>query len=631
MKRDRKMRFRFLTLIPDAGSLAKAARILEYLIICCYNDTITVDDSDEDFYMKLIADYSMPIAAALLLAVFFLSLPDLKTTPLPDGDKKRRVLTRADALIMALITLVYGAVAFYRLGDTKAPQSFENMENNYAVIELPDEEIYHLSFYTGIGIGSYQIDYSADGEHFEYLTSFTQSHADDLKWHNVVFDSLLHGGVIHIFGTGNVWLGEVVFTDGNGVPVQITADKTTLCDEQALYQPTQTYMNSSYFDEIYHARTAWEHLNNINPYEITHPPLGKLIISVGIALFGMTPFGWRFSGTLFGVLMLPIMYVFLKKLFGGKAVPAAGTVVFASDFMHFVQTRISTIDTYAVFFILLMYLFMYLFFTEHRLRDLALSGLFFGLGAASKWTCLYAGAGLALIWAWYWVKNARLGLKAFLKNCGFCLLFFVLLPCGIYYLAYLPYGRASGYALFSGEYLQMVLDNQEYMFNYHSGVVATHPYSSRWYQWILDIRPILYYLQYLPNGMRSSFGAFVNPALCWGGFMALFVLLYLALARRDETAAFILLGYLAQLVPWMFVSRLTFAYHYFPCTVFLVLAMGYVFSIFCQNGRHGRRCVWGFALGSLALFALFYPALSGAPVNNALATRLLGWLPSWPF
>ena len=131
--------------------------------------------------------------------------------------------------------------------------------------------------------------------------------------------------------------------------------------------------------------------------------------------------------------------------------------------------------------------------------------------------------------------------------------------------------------------------------------------------------------------MRSSFGAFVNPALCWGGFIALFVLLYLVIARRDETAAFILLGYLAQLVPWMFVSRLTFEYHYFPCTVFLVLAMGYVFSIFCQNGRSGRRYVWGFALGSLALFALFYPALSGAPVNNGLATRLLGWLPSWPF
>ena len=73
------------------------------------------------------------------------------------------------------------------------------------------------------------------------------------------------------------------------------------------------------------------------------------------------------------LLMLPLLYVFLKKLFGSRTVSAAGTVVFAADFMHFVQTRIATIDTYAVFFILLMYLFMYLFFTENRLRDLACS------------------------------------------------------------------------------------------------------------------------------------------------------------------------------------------------------------------------------------------------------------------
>lgn len=43
-----------------------------------------------------------------------------------------------------------------------------------------------------------------------------------------------------------------------------------------------TYLNSSYFDEIYHARTALEHIENIYPYEITHPPLGKLIIGIGI-------------------------------------------------------------------------------------------------------------------------------------------------------------------------------------------------------------------------------------------------------------------------------------------------------------------------------------------------------------
>jgi len=131
-----------------------------------------------------------------------------------------------------------------------------------------------------------------------------------------------------------------------------------------------------------------EHLNGIYPYEITHPPLGKIIIGIGISLFGMTPFGWRFSGTFFGVLMLPVIYVFAKKLFGGKAVPTACMLLVATDFMHFVQTRIATIDTYAVFFILLMYLFMYMYLEGGKWRDLALSGIFFGLGAASKWTCL---------------------------------------------------------------------------------------------------------------------------------------------------------------------------------------------------------------------------------------------------
>ena len=100
----------------------------------------------------------------------------------------------------------------------------------------------------------------------------------------------------------------------------------------------------------------------------------------------MTPFGWRFSGTMFGVLMLPVTYLFLKKLFGGCAVPALGTAVFAADFMHFVQTRIATIDTYGVFFLLLMYYFMYVWLSEDRGWALALSGVCFGLGAASKWT-----------------------------------------------------------------------------------------------------------------------------------------------------------------------------------------------------------------------------------------------------
>ena len=112
----------------------------------------------------------------------------------------------------------------------------------------------------------------------------------------------------------------------------------------------------------------------------------------------MTPFGWRFSGTLVGILMLPAMYRFLKRLFGTGRVPVLGTALLASGFLHYVQTRIATVDSYAVFFILLMYDAMYAWLAEGKTRDLARCGVMFGLGVACKWICLYAGAGLAGIW-----------------------------------------------------------------------------------------------------------------------------------------------------------------------------------------------------------------------------------------
>ncbi len=570
----------------------------------------------------------------LLLTVFFLSLPDLRRCTLcaPEKDFSLR---RADALIMALITLGYGAIAFLNLGSTKNPQSFVNMENKTAYVELSlsEERVTRLMIYTGIGIGGYTIEYTTNGEDNYLLAEFEQSHAEDLKWHDVPLNFYISGGTVKISGRGNVWLGELVALTENGESVPITGgSEPALFDEPGLQPEKQNYFNSSYFDEIYHARTAWEHLEGVYPYEITHPPLGKLIIGLGISLFGMTPFGWRFSGTLFGVLMLPILYVFAKKMFGGRAVPAAVSLLMASDFMHFVQTRIATIDTYAVFFILLMYLFMYLFVTEGRWRDLALCGVFFGMGAASKWTCLYAGAGLALIWLIYVivrVKSGTLDFKAFAKLSGFCMVFFVLIPAGIYYLSYIPYGIAAGNSnVFSADYLRIVLDNQAYMFNYHSNIVAEHPYSSRWYQWLLNIRPILYYLEYLPDGRRSSFGAFLNPALCWGGFISLFFVGWLAIRRRDRASGFILLGYLAQLLPWIPISRLTFAYHYFPCTIFLALSLGQCFNIIRLNCKNWKLQIGAFALGSIALFVLFYPVLSGMPRQPI---GIWSWLPTWPF
>ena len=616
--------------------------------------------------------YFLPILTGLLLLALYLGIPNPlrcvlpgETPPAPAGKRRQaasrllredrsRKLSRRDLLPLLLVTALYACAAFFRLGSTSAPQSFVPMEGQEAVIELP-EGVYpsRILLYPGVGMGSYALDASEDGEDWQYLDAFNQDHIAVLKWTAITPETSLRPRYIRICATsGEPWLGEVVPLNGDGDPIAVSCNIPQLCDEADTVPLSQSFQNSSYFDEIYHARTAWEHLNGVWPYEITHPPLGKEIMGLGIRLFGMTPFGWRFSGTLFGTLMLPLLYVFLKKLFGGQLLPSLGTLLFASDFMHYVQTRIATIDTYSVFFILLMYLFLWIWLSEDKLWALALCGVSFGLGAAAKWTSIYAGAGLALLWAVHWIlrfvkahrdaaaedgtdspdSNSEL-FPAFLKNVLFCLVFFIAVPLLIYYLSYLPYGRARGVSLFSGDYLRIVLDNQNYMFTYHSKSVlgATHPYSSNWYHWLIDYRPILYVLEYPTPGLRSSIGAFLNPVLCWGGLLSLPVLCWMAIRRRDRLAAFILVGYLSQLLPWVPVERLTFAYHYFPSALFLVLSLSYTMALLRENRSSWKLSALSLTAGSIALFVLFFPVLNGLPIKSELADALLKWLPSWPF
>ncbi len=580
------------------------------------------------------------------------------------GDDGKRI-GRKDWLIMLCLSICYGLIAFLNLGTTDSPESFCRFRERgqYALIELKNPEgISAVSYFTGIHTGNYYLQFSEDGENFVDVGVMEQGYADLLKWKRLeTWDYIGETRFVRLIADEEVWLGELALYDIDGNKIE--SDKLIipdgcipLFDERDTVPEKSTYLNSSYFDEIYHVRTAYEHLESVWPYEISHPPLGKLIISLGISIFGLNPFGWRFMGTLVGVLMLPAFYVFTKRMFGGIAVPTLVSLLSATDLMHFAQTRIATIDSYSVFFILLMYLFMYIYLQSDRsgrkwVLPLALSGICFGLGAASKWTCIYAGAGLGLIWLVDRIERyvsaagssedeeeRRAAIKGYwrenVKNIAICLVFFVAVPLLIYYVSYYAYGKAEGMKgvgmFFRREYLDIVLQNQEYMFSYHSGVDATHPYSSRWWQWIINGRPILYYLDYSGNE-KSTIGAFLNPFLCWGGLAAMISMLWLWIKEKDRTARFIFLGYMAQLLPWVFVSRIVFEYHYFPSSVFLLLALGYVLDSLRRRCESWKWLLPAVAAVSIVLFAAYYPVVSGAWVSRDFAENCLGWFATWPF
>ena len=212
----------------------------------------------------------------------------------------------------------------------------------------------------------------------------------------------------------------------------------------------------------------------------------------------------------------------------------------------------------------------------------------------------------------------------------------MLVPCCIYYVSYWSYAPSQGvdgpFRLFKPGYMRIVLDNQEYMWNYHSDLESTHPYSSKWYQWIFDVRPILYYMENAADGSSVRIASFNSPLVSWAGLAAMVAMGWLAVRDRDRTAGFILVGYLANLLPWVLVSRLTFAYHYFPASVFLALGIGYLFGDLRRHDPRWKASVGSFTAAALALFCVFYPVLAGVSRPEWYAKLFLRWfVDTWPF
>ena len=435
---------------------------------------------------------------------------------------KHHPMERGDALPLLLLTAVYALTAFFQLGDFNAPQSMVKFQqgDSYEFSYNQPVTVDTVSLYTSLGTGYYTLEWEEEDGRW-YSLRPEQYYNSLFKWHILELDRNVDQNGLEITKDNDnldaeplgpitaarfritassaprdegLWLSELALWSGGQAlpqPDHVDDGAAALFDEYELWSDQYTYMNSTYFDEIYHPRTAYEHLNNVYPYEVSHPPLGKLIISIGIAMFGMVPFGWRFMGTLFGVLMVPILYVFLKNLFGKTPVALCGAALFTFDFMHLVQTRIATIDTYGVFFILVSYYFMYRWLTvpagkklRHYVLPLFLSGLFWGVGCASKWTVVYAGAGLALLWLlgmifkagdWHEAELAaqtqpvppevRLEVtEAMFREeqpawtpprvpsftahawgtVGLSVVFFVVIPLMIYTASYFPYAAAKG-------------------------------------------------------------------------------------------------------------------------------------------------------------------------------------------
>ena len=574
-------------------------------------------------------------------------------------------MTKVDYIIVTVIMVLYSCVAFYHLGDMDAPHTEYSLVNEGAItIDLGEpKKVSEMWVYLGHEFDQdYWVSYSTDDETWYSLFTVEDpwKTGSVYNWNKTEVD--IFARYIHIEPVDenhNDCVIEMVLKDPEGNLLEpVNKDRFyNLFDEQQYAVTEDTYLNGTYFDEVHYTRHIYEMKNGLYTYENTHPQLGKEIMSLGTFIFGMNPFGWRFSGTVCGIIMIFAMYVFAKKFFSDTKLATLTTVVFTSDFMHFVQSRIATIDVYAVMFIMLSFIFIYeytqLNFYDTPLRKtyrpLFLCGLFAGLAISSKWIGVYSAAGIAVLLFIMFVYRYReyaLALKRvetdfkkgsdfdivrvfnrrLIKTVLWCVLVFIIIPLILYTLTYIPFNDGvEGRSLIS-----KMLNAQKTMFNYHTNITSTHPYSSEWYQWPVMTKPVLFVFETISETSRRVITLLGNPAIWWLGIPASLYMIYLWLNERDRKAGFLLVGYLAQYLPWLLVERYVFIYHYFASVPFITVMIIYSLTRLGKRfPKIGNKPVYVYAAICVLLFILFLPILNGSEVTVDYITHFLKWSKDW--
>lgn len=409
------------------------------------------------------------------------------------------------------------------------------------------------------------------------------------------------------------------------------------------------------FDELYFANDAHDDLQG-KDYLDPEPPLAKLVIALGIKLFGFNSFGWRVGSAVFGTLLCGLMYLLARQLVTMRFFAITAGLLTTLDGMTFVESRTAVIDIFPITFAVLAYLLFHLHLradTVFRQRlTIILTGGVLGLALGSKWTALAAYGTIVVILVVMLIRRSQRYDRGTGATAAVSL---GLLPGLIYLLTFTHYLTIShsldGYAAASLSFHPFHLDAtaawrslanwHRWAFTYHYTLRAPHPYYSPWFSWPILYRPVAYYYasQHLgldPSGQQLVAEIFNlgNPIIWWAGVAAMVPVMLLAVIRRSYPAAFIAVAFFAAWLPFSRVPRGLFLYHMLGGLPFMFLAVALVLTQ-ARTLRwrrfpfiNGVTAGYAYLATMILFFCYFYPLWTGLPVPYPSWLDHM-WLPKW--
>ena len=391
---------------------------------------------------------------------------------------------------------------------------------------------------------------------------------------------------------------------------------------QCLFAWRVTVPHQLVFDEVHYVPAARTLAALSRPVNIEHPLLGKLLIALGMAIFGDGPLGWRALSTVAGTAV--VVGVFAVLWFGTQRLRPAivGSVLVIVNFTVFIQARIAMLDGFMAAFVVLGVAFLLASMRAGGRQMWALwvgGALCLGLATACKWVAgpYVAAAALAFLVLRRQRPDRWLGMHplAALAVLG-------LISVGTYFATFAPAFFYRHDALT----LRGLVAFQWEMYREQTQVLPAHTYQSRWWTWPLDLRPI-WYLYEPADGAQRGILMIGNPAVMWGGLVAVLACAIGWLRTRAVAVGAAAILWLFSIAIWAAIPKsLGFFYYYYLSSIWLPIAIAVAFD---RLGGRFRKWDEAFLALSVALFVLFYPIIAATALPDPQAFNRWMWFDGW--
>ncbi len=420
----------------------------------------------------------------------------------------------------------------------------------------------------------------------------------------------------------------------------LTADYETLTCYHVPQPGDAEGLYGCIMDETYYVPAAMAILSGEHcaPFQdacnLEHPPLAKVLIAGGIAVFGMGDFGWRISSVVAGTLSIPLLFVLMYLLSGDRRLSYFATLIFAADILFFVHSSAALLDVPPVFFTLLAFILYFKPCGLWKMDNYMASGILLGLALLCKETAVFAIAAIVSFELLFEGVSLR---ESFVRTAE------VAIPALLVFAGGLQvYG-----SLFTPASLPWFYQRIAFILSYGSGLKGpgwclyaspcpNGPYITP-LNWLLYYEPVAY----LVIGVTVSSAASVvtyasvayygvsNQLIVWMTFFWVPVAAYplvkgkwgLALTRDERVGALLvtwfLWSYLPYIALWLY-GRVTYPFYILPAGP--ALAAGAAF--FVTRPWFPRKVALLYLAGAFLLFFIYFPVKDFLPVYlRALIAR----------